>query len=297
MREIDLLEIRVMDQEDIGEVSSFVSRFNSSEESHIGYCGKDRDEIAKCMINDISDVKYTDSFVVAYEGSELIGVLGFDADLEDDSAEIWGPFIVPNKWGVVFDMWKTMTNLLPSKIGSLEMFPNFKNERVCQLANELSFKKCSDETILTFERNNSRELKSVSIEELTPEYYVDMKQLHDKAFPGAYYSGQQIIQRLDEHRKTYIITNKDTFCGYIYVEAEPEFGEASIEFFAVENSERGNGIGGQLLTGALKWLFTFKGMESITLCVNSANDNAINLYKKVGFRHQHNLCSFTKEIR
>ncbi|MUK87862.1 GNAT family N-acetyltransferase [Ornithinibacillus sp. L9] len=248
------------------------------------------------MIDDISEVKYFDSFVGAYENNELIGVVGFDADLDDSSVEIWGPFIVPDNWYIVFDLWKKMINLLPDEIDSLEMFPNLKNIRVCQLAKNLSFKKYSDETILIFQRKNSHELKNVSIEELTPEYYLMMKQLHDKAFPGTYYSGQQIINRIDDHRKVFMIINKGIFCGYIYVEAEPEFGEANIDFFAVEKSERGNGIGGQLLTGALKWLFTFKNIESIRLCVNSTNSSAINLYKKIGFQHLHDLIVFTKKL-
>ncbi|MDQ0159713.1 GNAT family N-acetyltransferase [Alkalibacillus salilacus] len=291
-----MLEIRMIDKEDLGSVSGFISQMNISEESHIGYCGKDKNEIAKYMVNDISDVKYTDSFVVAYEGNKLVGVLGFDADLDDNSAEIWGPFILREKWNIVYEMWKKMAEMLPKKIDSLEMFPNVKNTRVCQLSSSLSFKKYSDETILIFQGTNSHELKSTSVEELSPEYFVDMVQLHDEAFPNTYYNGQQIIKRLDDHKKVFIITNEGQLCGYIYVEAEPEFGEASIEFFAVEKSERGNGIGAQLLTGALKWLFTFEGMDSITLCVNSANVNAINLYKKVGFEHLHDLYTFTKNI-
>ena len=291
-----MLEVKKIDKEDIGEVSNLISQLNNSEESHIGFCGKDKKEIAKYMLEDITDVKYNDSFVGAYENNQLVGVLGFEADLEDRSAEIWGPFINANKWPIVFDMWEKTIELLPDEIDSLEMFPNSKNIRVCELATNLSFKKYSDETILNFDRNNSHELKGAFLEELTPEYYLDMKLLHDKTFPGAYYNGQQIINRINDHGKVFVITDKDDFCGYIYVEAEPEFGEASIEFFAVETSARGKGTGRQLLMGALKWVFTFENIDSIRLCVNSTNNSAINLYKKVGFQHLHDLCSFTKDI-
>ncbi|WP_246218460.1 GNAT family N-acetyltransferase [Litoribacterium kuwaitense] len=51
-----------------------------------------------------------------------------------------------------------------------------------------------------------------------------------------------------------------------------------------------------MLTGALQWLFTFEGIEHIRLCVNSANEQAINMYKKVGFQHMHDLCAFTKDV-
>ena len=294
-----LHKIRVIEKEEITEVSNFIARLNHNEQAHIGYCGTDGKEIAKSMREEISDVKYTDSFVVAYENKQLIGVLGFDADLERNVAEIWGPFILPDKWRISRDLWKKMTELLPPEISSLEMFPNSKNIHACDLATSLSFKKSSDESILVFERGNGLELEqtTLELEELTLAFYPNMKQLHDKAFPRAYYNGEQIVNQIDAHRKVFIITKNSSFSGYIYVETEPEFGEASIEFFAVEESARGNGIGRQLLMGALKWIFTFEDMESITLCVNSANNKAINLYKKSGFRHVHDLCSFIKEIR
>src|SRR5699024_3616500 len=145
-----------------------------------------------------------------------------------------------------------------------------------ELAKKLNFKKQSDATILIFERHNSRDLIDTFLEELTPTYYLEMKQLHHNAFPGAYYSGHQIIQRINDHRKVFVITQKNIVVGYIYVEAAPDFGEASIEFFAVESSERGKGTGRQLLMGALKWIFSFENIDSITLCVNSINHSAIN---------------------
>ncbi|MDV2582386.1 GNAT family N-acetyltransferase [Alkalibacillus haloalkaliphilus] len=291
-----MLDIKVIEQDELGKVSSFIAELNQHEESHIGFCGKEQDEIADCMKNDMDDINYTDSFIVAYEGNELVGVLGFDADFENSNAEIWGPFIVPRKWDIVYDMWNEMTGLLTSEIDSLEMFPNLKNERACQFAKAVSFEKHSDESILTF-RNDRHELKSDFIEEMTPTYYDDMKQLHDEAFPGAYYSGQQIIKRLDEDNKVFIKTNDGVLIGYIYVEVEPKFGDGSIEFFAVKESEKGRGVGKELLTGALKWLFTYETIQSITLCVNSTNASAINLYKKAGFQHQHDLCSFTKNLK
>lgn len=292
-----MLKIKVMTHDDLEHVSRFISELNRIEESHIGYCAKNKDEIKEDFINNISDIKFTNSFIVAYEGETLIGVLGFDADLENETAEIWGPFIVSNKWDIAKNMWEQLIELVPNEINSLLMFPNVKNTRACELANRLSFEKYSDETILVFEREQSHELQNVSIQELNPEYISSMKQLHNEAFPNAYYNGQQIIERLNKYRKVFIITNEKGLSGYIYVEAEPDFGGASIEFFAVHESERGKGIGSELLRGALKWLFTFKEIESIRLCVSSNNKNAINLYQKVGFKHQHDLYAYVIIIK
>lgn len=273
----------------------FIALLNNSEESHIGYCGKDKEEIAKSIVQDITDITYTESFVVAYENNQLVGVLGFDADLENRSAEIWGPFIRQGNWDIALAMWKDMMAILPGEIREIDMFPNRKNIRVCNLAEELGFEKYSDETILVF-RRKEKAGRDALLEELAPAHFLQMRQLHEKAFPGAYYNGQQILDRLNEHRKVFNLIDGDRLRGYIYVEAEPEFGEGSIEFFAVEENERGKGTGRKLLAGALNWLFTFESMDAITLCVRSSNERAIGLYKKVGFRHEHDLVAFTRNV-
>ncbi|MFC0414044.1 GNAT family N-acetyltransferase [Cytobacillus solani] len=291
-----MAEIELMKYNEVDIVADFISEINKIEESNIGYCGKDSLEIIHALREDISDIPYNNSFLTVYEEGELIGVLGFDADLENNSAEIWGPFVKKNKWDVVNTLWNKMIGLLPDEINSISMFPNKQNKQVLQLAKDLSFNRHSDQTILKFNRNRITELDAVSILELKEEYFTEMKQLHDKYFPNTYYSGQQIINRLNEERKVFIIVDNSQLCGYIYVEAEPAYGEASIEFFAVKESERGKGIGSKLLTIALKWLFTIESIKSITLCVNSSNQNAISLYKKVGFQHIHELCFFTRNV-
>lgn len=291
-----MAKIEVMKNYEIDIVANFISEMNKIDESHIGFCGKDRLEIAHSLREDLSDITYNNSFLTVYEEDELIGVLGFDADLESNSAEIWGPFIKGTNWEVVNQLWNRMIELLHDDINSISMFPNKLNKQVLQLAKDLSFNKHSDQTILNFNQNRITELVEVSIVELKEEYFEEMKKLHDKFFPNTYYSGQQIINRLNEDRKVFIIINDGQLDGYIYVEAEPAYGESSIEFFAVQESERGKGIGSKLLTAALKWLFSIESIKSITLCVNSSNQNAINLYKKVGFQQIHELCFFTKNI-
>lgn len=291
-----MVKIELMQDSEVEIVAKFISDINRIEESHIGYCGQNYIEIAHSLREDITDISYNNSFLTMYDEGELIGVLGFDADLESNSAEIWGPFIKENKWDVSINLWNRMMELLPDEINSISMFPNIQNQRVIQLAKDLSFQKHSDQTILSFERNRINELQEVSAIEIKEEYVTDMMHLHDKAFPNTYYSGQQIINRLNEDRKVFITEKSGQLCGYIYVEAEPDFGEGSIEFFAVNENERGKGIGSTLLTIALKWLFTFDSINSITLCVNSSNQNAINLYKKVGFQQMHELCFFTKDL-
>lgn len=39
---------------------------------------------------------------------------------------------------------------------------------------------------------------------------------------------------------------------------------------------------------------SFNTVSEITLCVNSENEQALNLYKRVGFKEKHQLIYYTK---
>ncbi|MDR7856741.1 GNAT family N-acetyltransferase [Tissierella sp.] len=283
-------------KEEINKISNFIADLNIIEESHIAYCGVNSEEIANSLIEDITDIEFDKSFIIAREDDEVIGVLGFDADMERNSAEIWGPFIKKENWSIAADMWEKMMEILPEKIESISMFINNKNSNCLKLADILDFSKKSEESILKFYRENIDSLDEVNLLELDVKDYEAMKKLHDKSFPNTYYSGEEIISRLNNHRKVFVCKEADKLIAYIYVEAEPEFGEGNIEFFAVNEVQRGKGVGKILLTMGLKWLFSFNSIDSITLCVNAQNEKAINLYKKVGFTEKYQLSFFMKEI-
>ncbi len=289
------VDIQPLKEEDLGNVAYFISELNRIETSHIGYCGTNASEIGYFIKNEITDIPYTDSFILAYQANKLVGVVGFDADLEDHSAEVWGPFIDENMWGIGEELWHAMLRIIPEGIRSLFMFPNVKNNHVIQFAKKIGCKNHSQHTILTFQRQERLKWLNRACEELGKEYFSDMIQLHDQSFPNAYYDGDQIIKRLDVHHKVFTRTDNNGLLGYIYVEADPKFGDGSIEFFAVNEHARGKGIGMGLLSAALQWLFTFETIESITLSVNSVNHQAIRLYKKVGFKQKHELLFLINE--
>ena len=288
-----MTNISLMNKEEIDVVAQFISQLNKIDESHVGYCGLDPLEIANSLREDNT---YENSFLTVYDDGELIGILGFDADLDNQRAEIWGPFVKEVNWDLVSNLWSRMLELLPDEITSISMFPNKANEKVLELAEKLTFNRHSDQTILNFNRSRLLELEKVKLPELEEDFFSEMLQLHGQSFPNTYLSGGQIISRLNEERKVFTVVNEGRLSGYIYAEAVPEFGEGSIEFFAVQEGDRGKGIGGQLLTAALDWFFTFDNLKSITLCVSSDNQDAIRLYKKVGFEQIHELCYFTKKI-
>ena len=49
-----MLEIRAVRKSDFEDVTEFIALLNNSEESHIGYCGKDKEEIVNYRIEIIA---------------------------------------------------------------------------------------------------------------------------------------------------------------------------------------------------------------------------------------------------
>ncbi|MBS4537716.1 GNAT family N-acetyltransferase [Clostridium sp. D2Q-11] len=292
-----MIEFKLANKEDINQISDFIAEINKVEESNIGFCGIDNNEIFHSLIEDITDIPFYKSFIIAYQNEKIIGVLGFDTDFSSNNVEVWGPFIKESKWNIVYDMWGKMIERLADEIELISMFINKKNKRCLSLVENLNFNKKSEEIIFNFERRNISKLLGIPNIELSPIYYQDMESLHDKVFPKTYYTGKEIIERLNNYRKVFINTENNDLAGYIYTEVNPRFGEGSIEFFAVEETQRGKGIGNKLLSMALKWLFTFEGVNDITLCVNSENKKAVELYKRIGFKQTNQLCYFTKSIK
>ncbi|WP_404431628.1 GNAT family N-acetyltransferase [Sutcliffiella horikoshii] len=281
----------------IKEVAAFIAKLNGQSGSHIGYCGKQQQEISSYLQHELTDVPFGKAFVLAYKKETLIGVVGFDADFEQKSAEVWGPFVEVDHQDQAIYLFKDMLQLIPSEVEKLFMFPNKENETAITTAANFNFSKQSEQAILIMKRNDFSDSQFSKLPLLTEQRNSEMIRLHNLAFPNTYYNGEQIIKRINEHRKVFYYMREDKFAGYIYVEVEPEFSEASIEFFAVDERFRGQSIGTELLKGAVSWIFSFKEIDELRLCVNSTNNQAIRLYQKAGFKLADELYFFQKELK
>ncbi len=296
-RDMNETVIAFPSRDSLEKVAAFIAMLNGQAQSHIGYCGRQQEEIASSLRNDFTDVPFEKAFVVAYQDETLVGVLGFDADIKHKAAEIWGPFVANNQQEQVPLLFKKMLPLIPEEVEKLCMFPNKENELAANLATEFDFSKHSEQAILTMKEKKCTMAQDSLLPELSKQLHREMVRLHDLAFPGTYYNGEQIIHRMNEYRKVFIYQKEGCLAGYIYVEVEPEFSEASIEFFAVDERFQGKGIGAELLKSAVAWIFSFEGINELQLCVDATNSHAIRLYQKAGFTLANELHYFEKKLK
>lgn len=295
-----MINVYKVEKEDISEVSSFLSKLNRDSTSHIGYCGQDEKEVEEALREYIEEEAESSPFFIARYKNKLVGVMGVDGDLESGNGELWGPFIEDveeKQWADIATMlWNSLFQEAHESIENYHMFINVKNKRCIFFAEENNFTFSEKDNLFKTLKLTKKDFNydcDESIIEINDAFHKEMVNLHNNTFKKAYYSGERIIKRLNQFRKVFAAIKEEKLLGYIYVEADSEFSEASIEFFAVDESYRGQGIGFKLINKAINWIFTFPEIKEINLCVNSKN-SAINLYKAVGFKEINELAFYRK---
>jgi ribosomal protein S18 acetylase RimI-like enzyme len=289
------------------ELTRFVGELNRDEAHQIGYLDADPAQIAKMLLEHA--LPPHESWVVARKDGRIVGALGFEADAELGRAWIYGPFALPSDveegaggrqaeaWATIADrLWEEAQALLPDGLREHELFCNIHNANCIVFAERHAFPLHSDALIFRFGREALAGLPASEAHELTDVYSAAFQALHDQVFPRTYFSGRQVLERRNEHRKLFAIVEDGVLLGYAYVELLPEFGEGNLEFIGVSEQARGKGVGGRLMAMALTWMFSFSNMQEIFLTTNSTNTAAIGLYRKVGFELLHTMRAFRKTL-
>lgn len=271
----------------IEEIALFIASMNKDAIHHVGYCGDEKKEVLHTILHDFSDIGWERSFVVTYEDNKIIGVLGLDVDEVKKCAEIWGPFIKAENWEeIALHMWKELIEKVPFHIEKFSGFYHVENNNCARLMKDLHAKEQERHSIFRLSNSGVKQHTICNVEEALPKVFEQFISLHNHIFPNTYYEGYEIIERLSNTNKLFVSMKNDRLEGYVYVEVNPEFHEANIEFIATAENSRRKGVGERLLQGVIQYIFSFQEMKEIELCLNTNNDRAMKLYKKVGFEEK-----------
>ncbi|KGX92269.1 hypothetical protein N781_17450 [Pontibacillus halophilus JSM 076056 = DSM 19796] len=278
------------------EVAQFIEEMNSSRRTHIGFCGDRHEEIMDALLQDFTDVIWSDAFVGVKEHGEWVAMCGIDFDETRGLGEIWGPFAKDESFHSYDKLISVLLHNFPKKLHRVMVFPDIQNESVNSWAEQRGYTKLSEELIWTCTSEGYQSHQhELMLTEYKDVYYNALVSLHDKLFENAYLSGDEMVNGFNEKHNIFLVVEHGQPVGYVYVEASPEHGEASIEFIGVESNHRHKGYGRVLLHGALDWAFQ-QGVSEVTLCVSMHNEGAMSLYEKVGFRRSSHLIAWSKTI-
>ena len=281
----------------LDELVQFVARLNSEGAHHIGFFGEGeadvRASLAECLIPP------SEGFVMAYDGDELIGVFGVDADPEINRAWLFGPLVDHAEWHAVADqLYAKVIPRIPVGIRDYDLFCDVQNTHMEAFAVRHGFPLNSENAVLTL----AREKYDPIAERKTPvipfqeEFFESFEKLHKRLFPNAYFTARQMLEKIDENHQLLLAAEAGQLLGYHFGKIEPASGSGYVDFIGTDASARGRGIGADLLASGVDWMLSAPTTQKINLTVNADNAPARNLYEKFGFVTDRVMRGYRKQV-
>lgn len=279
------------------ELVQFVSRLNSDGTHHIGFFGEGEEDVraslAECLIPP------ADGFRLAYDGSELVGIFGVDADSEIDRAWLFGPIVDHTDWYTIADqLYQAVLPLIPAGIGDYEMFCDVQNVRIQEFAARHGFPLHSENAILTLGRANYSPIakRQTQVIAYRDEFFDRFEDLHKILFPKAYWTARQIVGKIDEAHRLFFAVDDGQLLGYHFCKIEPESPSGYIDFIGTAPAARGRGVGADLLAAGVDWMLSPPSTQKINLTVNADHLAARALYEKFGFITERIMRGYRKRV-
>jgi len=279
------------------ELVQFVTRLNRDRTHHIGFFGESeadvRSSLAECLIPP------AEGFVMAYDGEQLAGILGVDADPEIDRAWLFGPLVDHADWHDIADkLYARVLPRIPVDIRDYDLFCDICNVNMESFAVRHGFPLTSENAVLTLLRDRyspaaQRESRIIGYEEL---FFPQLENLHKTLFPTAYFTAHQMIEKAGKDHQLFLAVEDGQLLGYHFCKIEPESESGYIDFIGTDSAARGRGIGADLLASGVDWMLSAPTTKKINLTVNAHNIAARRLYEKFGFVTERVMRGYRKRI-
>ena len=284
------MNISKINSNQLDQIVDFMYELNNCPKHHIGYCGKNKVEIYSTVVELIED---GNQFFMVCNEDKIIGVIGYEK--YDETVEIWGPFIQENNAHALNLLWDNVINSVGSDRCKYNIHCNKENQIAKEFAVDKGFKAICEGKTMSLDLSSIEVSVYDNISKLEKCDYIKLEKLHDAIFPNAYYNGKQITDMLDDEHVIFVAKEGNNLVGYVFISMNLKFNEGDIEFIGVKSNYRDKGYGKKLLSTALR-AFKENGINKLQLWVNVENQNAIKIYKNVGFEIVDSLISYTMVI-
>jgi len=289
------MQVTLEKAEDLKELSLFLSKINKHKKSHIGFCGEKPEEIFQTLKEDsIDDDGDANFFIARNNMREIVAAIGLDID--EATAEVWGPFNQTSSAKLQFELWKQLLNANPT-VQTCDFFINQENTQQQMFMNEIKAEKKGEHLNLEIKDRDFDRVREIKSTPFVQSDFQAFKKLHNTTFPGTYYDAKTIKDRLNSDNVLRVLkTESNELQGYAYFEIDIEMEEASLEYIGISNQFQNKGLGTMMLKEALSEMFSYPQINEITLTVDNTNTQANHIYIKVGFKPKDILISYVTKL-
>jgi ribosomal protein S18 acetylase RimI-like enzyme len=284
-------------QEHVEELISFVARLNSDGTHHIGFFGEGeadiRASLEECLVPTAA------GFRLAYEGDQLVGAFGLDADPEIGRAWLFGPLVEHADWQAVADrLYAEVLLLIPVDIRDYDLFCDVQNTNLEAFAARHGFPLTSENAVMVLARADYKPSakRQTQIHTYQENLFEPFEKLHKTLFPNAYFTARQMVEKIDEHHQLLFASEDGQLLGYHFGKIELESESGYVDFLGTDAAARGRGVGADLLACGLDWMLSASTTKKVSLTVNAGNVPARSLYEKFGFTTERIMRGYRKRI-
>lgn len=264
-------------------VAEFIENLNRKYETRIEFLDDNRESIQNDIEEILSNSKNQAKIFVAEDNGLLKGIFIFDTDIEDNSANVWGPFIFENDMELTLDLWEYALNKLHPDVKKFEFAINYKNIFALDFVKQIKAEFYDDNAVFVHKREDYVYENTYKITEAHPKFYEDVKILHKEIFPN-YFLNFESKNDSSEKQKIYIVEDEhSSVYGYVHIIYNPSVNDALINFLAVNQQHRRKGYAKKLIQAALNEFYQHEGISECYLRIDLDNLNTEKLYKSIGF--------------
>lgn len=293
------MTIRPAETDDFAAIAAFITPITQNPDTHSLHC----DEDVASNLGSIKQ-KYADNegyFLIAFddETQQMIGVFGGEMDVERRRIWAWGPFVDPtfNFQEVAGALYDRLLEDHATTLYQLWAFNDAKSATLRDFYNSKGF--TENKGLIHVHRCSQVPPERVNNQHIMLGTEVDkeaVKVLHETAFPGTYFTVQEMIELSKDRFQLLVFKPKSEVKALAYLFAEIDgAGDGYIHFVAVDPAARGQGIGTQMLQQSLDWCFHEHKVPKVQLTVTDKN-HARRMYEKAGFVLVYSGVGTKKEI-
>lgn len=272
--------------EELPEAAEWVANVNKQTPHHIGFCGTAASDILQDFQEDFITGEQT-ALVAHYEQDQLVGLIGLDMD--DDLAEVWGPFHLHHSVSESLALFEFTRNEF-SEVQTYLFFLHADNAAQQQAVTEIGAEFKGKHLYYVLPRESVYAPSANLIQVFQETDKEALEGMHASAFPDTYYDTQTLIERSASPDHLLLMAKLNgASIGYAYIEKAPDEQSAHLEYIALDAAYRGKGLGKRWLQSVLSETFADDRIQQVTLTVSIDNEAANPLYEKVGFQKDKEL--------
>lgn len=290
--------ITSLSEELMDETVKFISSFQSVEESFVAWLGYSPEEIRAQL--SAENQPFKERCLIAVDRGVVCGFLGIYLVEEQAIVRLLGPYIAQqNHWiNIALDLLKALQPKIPAYVHKAKVAFYGANVNCKQLYAPNHFTLYNAEKTLIMRREGFTSSQKVMNQEFNirayqPTDFDKFIQIHPT---DAYFTGAEVISRLNQYHRLVVAELDDCIIGYVYSEMLLSDGFAEICFLNVSPEFRNRSIGSLLISEAINEAFRLDWINHIEISVRVNNEGAERLYVRTGFTEKNVVIALQRDL-